>query len=140
HIGIFATQGTVLSGSYSIEIHKFFPELKVFQEACPMWVPLVENDEYDSEGADYFIKKNINNLLNKSDKIDTILLACTHYPILLNKIRKFVPSNIALVPQGEIVAASLEDYLKRHPEIDNLCTKGYSQTFYTTDSTDFFNA
>ncbi|MBA3901863.1 MAG: glutamate racemase [Bacteroidetes bacterium] len=138
-IGIFATQGTITSNSYLLEIEKFFPEVKVFQEACPMWVPLVENNECDSPGADYFIKKNIQNLLEKSPEIDTILLACTHYPLLANKIRENLPEHIKLIAQGEIVAKSLADYLNRHPEIEALCSKESKQVFYTTESTIDFN-
>ncbi len=138
-VGIFATQGTVTSNSYVLEIKKFYPDLEVFQEACPMWVPLVENNEYKSPGADYFIQKNVENLLRKCPSIDTVLLACTHYPILIEKIRNFLPSSISIVAQGEIISCSLEDYLKRHPEIDRICTKNYTQKFYTTDSAEFFN-
>lgn len=133
-IGILGTKGTVQSESYLIEIEKFFPEVKVFQHACPMWVPLVENNEYDSEGADYFIKKDIDLLLNKSITIDTILLACTHYPLLLKKIKKYLPANVQVISQGPIVAESLEDYLSRHPEIDNKCSKNSNLQFFTTDS------
>jgi glutamate racemase len=139
HVGIFATQGTVASGSYHIEISKLHPATVIYQEACPMWVPLVENDEYESEGADYFIKKHVTRLLSRSEKIDTILLACTHYPLLIEKIRKFVPEHIAVVPQGEIVAGSLVDYLKRHPEVDELCTRNGHRLFYTTDSVELFD-
>jgi glutamate racemase len=133
-IGILGTKGTVQSESYLIEIEKFFPEVKVFQHACPMWVPLVENNEYDSEGADYFIKKDIDLLLNKSPAIDTILLACTHYPLLLKKIEKYLPASVKVISQGPIVAESLEDYLYRHPEINNKCSKNNNLQFFTTDS------
>jgi glutamate racemase len=133
-IGILGTKGTVQSKSYLIEIEKFFPGIKAFQHACPMWVPLVENNEYDSEGADYFIKKDIDLLLNKSSAIDTILLACTHYPLLLKKIKKYLPANIKAISQGPIVAKSLEDYLRRHPEIDDKCSKNSNLQFFTTDS------
>lgn len=139
HIGVFATQGTVNSQSYVIEIQKFFPEARIYQEACPMWVPLVENNEYDSPGADYFIKKHIENLLKQSSQIDTILLACTHYPLLINKIKAFMPPGITLVSQGEIVSSSLVDYLKRHPEIEGMCTKNGYRHFYTTESTEDFD-
>ncbi|MDV3309461.1 MAG: glutamate racemase [Cyclobacteriaceae bacterium] len=139
HVGILATQGTVASMSYVIEINKFFPDIKVFQEACPMWVPLVEANEHTSAGADYFVKKNITSLLQKSPKIDTIILGCTHYPLLVEKIRRFLPDGIKLLVQGPIVAESLADYLHRHPEIDALCTKGGTRTFYTTESTDDFD-
>ncbi|WP_224995826.1 glutamate racemase [Cesiribacter sp. SM1] len=139
-VGILGTQGTVSSQSYVIETQKFFPEVKVYQEACPMWVPLVENREHDSPGADYFVKRHLNNLLSQSQGIDTVLLACTHYPLLMEKIRAHTPGHIKIIPQGEIVAGSLEDYLKRHPELDALCTKGGGREFYTTESVDDFNS
>ena len=139
HVGVFATQGTVKSESYIIEANKFFPSAKVFQEACPMWVPLVENNEHNSGGADYFVKMHVDQLLRQSPEIDTVLLACTHYPLLEPKIREFLPERIKLVLQGEIVAISLVDYLRRHPEIDELCTQGGHREFYTTESADGFN-
>lgn len=139
-IGILATNGTVQSGSYALEINKFAPEVKVVQEACPMWVPLVENNEYNKAGADYFIQKNIDNLLAKDGNIDTILLACTHYPLLIEKLQKYVPQNIRILSQGEIVAESLATYLDRHPEMETRCTKNKSRSFYTTDSEEDFNA
>ena len=140
HVGIFGTQGTVTSNSYPIEINKFFPELRVYQEACPMWVPLVENNEYENPGADYFIEKHVNNLLGQADDIDTILLACTHYPLLTGKIREFLPAGISIVSQGEIVADSLIDYLKRHPALDSLCSKNGRRSFFTTDDPSDFDA
>ena len=139
HVGILGTKGTVTSQSYPIEIEKFFPDVKVTQHACPMWVPLVENDEYNGGGVDYFVKKDLDILLQEDPKIDTILLACTHYPLLMNHIRKYAPDKIQLLSQGEIVANSLADYLKRHPEIEQVCSKGGSRTFYTTDSPDDFD-
>jgi glutamate racemase len=139
HVGVLGTKGTVSSNSYPIEIEKFFPELNVYQEACPMWVPLVENNEYKSSAADYFIKKNLDNLFAKSDKIDTIILGCTHYPLLAEKIKKYIPENLTLLSQGEIVAESLADYLKRHPEMETKCTKGETIDFYTSDSVENFN-
>lgn len=138
-IGILATNGTVQSKSYLIEIKKFFPDVKIEQEACPMWVPLVENNEHQSEGADYFIEKHIKNILGKNKDIDTLLLACTHYPLLKEKIEKHLPKNVKLVSQGEIVAESLKDYLHRHPEIETKIAKKGERTFYTTDSTEDFN-
>ncbi len=138
-IGILGTSGTVESMSYPLEIEKFFPEINVFQHACPLWVPLVENNEYSSEGADYFIKKDVDEILDKSDEIDTILLACTHYPLLVDKIKKYIPSNVQLISQGEIVAASLVDYLVRHPEIEEKCSKNGQIQFYTTDSVKDFD-
>lgn len=140
HIGVMATSGTVQSGSYLIEIEKFFPGLQVVQEACPMWVPLIENNEHLNEGADYFVRKHINQLLAQDRNIDAILLACTHYPLLQQKIKSLVPENVAIVSQGDIVADSLAEYLQRHPEMDQACSRGESKTFFTTDSTlDFDN-
>ena len=138
-IGILGTNGTVESLSYPLEIEKFFPDVKTFQHACPLWVPLVENNEYASEGADYFIKKDIHELLNKSGEIDTILLACTHYPLLINKIRKYLPEKVQLIPQGEIISASLEDYLSRHTKIEKKCSRNGQIEFFTTDSTKDFD-
>lgn len=135
HVGILATSGTIKSESYLMEVHKLFPDVTVTGEACPMWVPLVENNEYASEGADYFVQKHIRQLLEKDPKIDTIILGCTHYPLLIEKIRQFTPSHIRIVPQGEYVAHSLRDYLKRHPEMDIRCTKNGTCRFLTTEST-----
>jgi len=139
HIGILGTNGTVESQSYPIEIEKFFPDIEVHQHACPIWVPLVENNEYSSPGADYFIKKDVNALLSSSPGIDTVLLACTHYPLLSVKIEKYLPKRVRLISQGEIVAASLENYLFRHPEIDEKCSKNGQQQFFTTDSVKDFD-
>jgi glutamate racemase len=138
-VGILATSGTVNSNSYVIEIEKFFPEIKVYQQACPMWVPLVENEEYDSHGADFFVKKYINQLLDQSPAIDTILLACTHYPLLHDKIREYTPADIKILSQGEIVANSLSGYLHRHPEIERKISLGGDRHFYTTDSPEDFD-
>jgi len=139
HVGILATNGTVISHSYPIEIEKFYPGMQVFQEACPMWVPLVENNEYNSPGADYFIQKNINKLLQQSGSIDTILLACTHYPLLMEKIKKAVPAHVTVLSQGQIVADSLGDYLQNHPEIAAKCSKNGQIAFFTTDSPEDFD-
>ena len=139
HVGVFGTIGTITSDSYLIEIEKLFPHLKVHQEACPMWVPLVEYNEIETEGADYFIQKNIESLLSKDKNIDTIILGCTHYPLLINKIKKYLPAGISLVSQGEIVAESLVDYLKRHPEMEQRCSKQSKIEFYSTDSATNFN-
>ncbi|HEX8332585.1 MAG TPA: aspartate/glutamate racemase family protein, partial [Segetibacter sp.] len=133
HIGILGTAGTVASDSYPIEIEKFYPEVNVYQEACPMWVPLIENNEHESSGADYFIQKHLGNLMQKSADIDTVLLACTHYPLLKNKIEQLLPSSIKVISQGEIVAGSLADYLERHTEIEKLCSKTKGLKFFTTD-------
>ncbi len=139
HIGIMATNGTVQSQSYLIEIEKFFPGLNVVQQACPMLVPLIENNEYENEATDYFIKKYTDELLSKDDKIDTILLACTHYPLIKNRIEKVLPENIQVVAQGEIVAASLKDYLQRHAEIESQLSSNKTTQFFTTDSAEDFN-
>jgi glutamate racemase len=139
NVGILATVGTVQSESYPIEINKFFPDVMVYQEACPMWVPLVENNEHQNGGADFFIKKNIHNIFEKGEKIDVILLACTHYPLLKEKIEEYLPVDVKLLSQGEIVAESLADYLFRHPEIEMHCSKNSQRIFYTTDSTDDFD-
>jgi len=138
-IGILATNGTVQSQSYVNEIKKFYPNVKIKQEACPMWVPLVENNEYQSEGADYFVQKHIYNILKKDSTIDTLLLACTHYPLLENNIKKHVTGNIKLISQGGIVAESLNEYLQRHPEIESKISKQGECEFYTTDSPEDFN-
>jgi glutamate racemase len=119
NVGILATRGTVASESYPMEIAKFFPTLKVYQEACPMWVPLVENNEHHSHGADFFVKRNLHNIFEKGEKIDVLLLACTHYPLLQQKIEEYMPIGVKLISQGDIVAKSLEDYLKRHTEMEN---------------------
>lgn len=139
HIGIMGTEGTIQSKSYEIEIAKLHPQMTVTCEACPMWVPLVENREYDKPGADYFIKQHVENLLNKDPQIDTIILGCTHYPLLMKKIKRYLPENITVVSQGNVVANSLKDYLNRHPEIDAKCTKGGTIRYFTTDSPDKFN-
>lgn len=139
HVGILGTKGTVASNSYPIEIEKFFPALMVHQEACPMWVPLVENNEMDTVGADYFIQKKIEALLSKNDKIDCIILGCTHYPLLLDKIRKFLPAHISILCQGEIVATSLADYLKRNNTMEQKLSKDATLSFYTTDTTESFD-
>ena len=133
-VGILATEGTVQSQSYPIEIEKFYPRLKVYQEACPMWVPLIENNEQDGPGADYFVKKHLGAIFQKDPGIDLLLLACTHYPLLEHKIRQYLPQGVQLLSQGQIVAASLVDYLKRHPGIANRCTQQASLSFNTTDS------
>ena len=138
HVGVLGTTGTVQSQSYLLEIQKFFPHLVVSQEACPMWVPLVENGEADSEGDGYFIKENLDNILAADGKIDTLLLACTHYPLLEPRIRAYIPTAVKIVSQGAIVAQSLVDYLERHPEIASRCTKMGGREFFTTgDINDF---
>ena len=138
HVGILATAGTIKSESYPLEVHKLFEDIKVSGEACPMWVPLVENNEANCEGADFFIRKYIDNLLAKDRQIDTLVLGCTHYPILLPKIQKFIPQGVKVVAQGEYVATSLKDYLHRHPEMDMKCTREGKCRFYTTEAEDKF--
>jgi glutamate racemase len=140
HVGVLGTTGTVVSNSYPIEIEKFFPELKVYQEACPMWVPLIENNEFNNEGSNYFVQKNVQHLLSQSNEIDTIILGCTHYPLLINKIKQYIPQYITLLPQGEIVAKGLKDYLQRHKEMDAKCTKNGTLEFYTTETPENFNS
>ncbi len=139
HVGIFATVGTIKSESYMLEIQKLYPDITVTGEPCPMWVPLIENNEYDSPGADYFVEKRIGNLMRRDPKIDTIILGCTHYPLLLNKILKYVPRGVKIIPQGEYVANSLKDYMVRHPEIDVKCSKGGKCHYMTTESVDKFS-
>lgn len=138
HIGLLATAGTIKSESYPMEVHKLFPDIEVNGVACPMWVPLVENNEAQSDGADYFIRKYIDQLLKKDAQIDTVILGCTHYPLLLPKIRKYIPDSIRVIAQGEYVAESLKDYLHRHPEVDAKCTKNGSCVFYTTEAEEKF--
>ncbi len=134
HVGILGTTGTVNSNSYVIEINKLHPQIQITQEACPIWVPLVENNQFDNEGGSYFVKHHIDNILQKDSQIDTLILGCTHYPILIDLIKKHTPENITILSQGEIVAASLKDYLKRHPEIDVKCSKNGNTTYFTTDA------
>ncbi len=139
HIGIVATPGTIRSHTYELEIAKSYPHMQVTTEACPMWVPLVENHEFDSPGADYFVQKRITNLMHHDPEIDTILLGCTHYPLLLDKILKYVPANVRVLPQGEYVANSLQQYLLRHPEMAEQVTQGASCRFITTEDPAMFN-
>ena len=134
HVGVLASEGTIKSLSYPLEIRKLFPDIEVTGEACPIWVPLVEMNEFASDGADFFVKRHIDNLLARDSKIDTIILGCTHYPILLDKIRKYVPQEITVLTQGSAVASSLKEYLNRHPEMDSLCTKGGTSKFFTTEA------
>lgn len=134
HVGVLATEGTIKSHSYPLEIRKLFPEIEITGEACPMWVPLVETGEYDSDGADYFVKRHIDNLMERDPEIDSVILGCTHYPILLDKIRKHMPGHVKLVTQGAAVAASLKSYLERHPRMEALCTKGGNTVFCTTEA------
>ena len=133
-IGVLGTLGTIQSESYPLEIKKLYPDIEVYSEPCPMWVPLIENNEHNSPGADYFVKLYIDRLMNQCSQIDTVILGCTHYPILLEKIKKYLPSGVQAVAQGEWVARSLSDYFKRHPEMDERCTKQGTCRFYTTES------
>ena len=132
-IGVLATNGTVASGSYPIEIAKFFPEVKTYQEACPMWVPIIENNEIDNPGTKYFIQKNLNSIFQKSANIDVLLLGCTHYPLLSKQVQALIPEHVKLLSQGAIVAESLKDYLYRHPEMEERCSKHSRVQFFTTD-------
>ena len=134
HVGILATEGTVRSESYNMEIKKLWPDITVTGVACPLWVPIIENNEADSPGADYFVKKRIDHIMRLDPKIDALILGCTHYPILMPKIMKYVPNGVRIVPQSEYVADSLKDYLRRHPEMDKMCTKGATARYYTTES------
>ncbi len=140
HIGLFGTPGTVASGSYDIEIAKINPDFKFSSHACPMWVPLVENREADRPGADYFVRQEVDALFAKDPDIDTVILGCTHYPLLYNKIRQYTPANATVVCQGEIVVDSLRDYLSRHPEMERRLTRGGSARFLTTESADKFSS
>jgi glutamate racemase len=138
-VGILGTVGTVQSNSYPIEIANLFPEVEVFQQECPMWVPLIENGEYNNAGADFFVKKYLDELLQKNAQIDTILLACTHYPVLIEKIKSFLPTDITIVSQGNIVANALKSYLQNHPTIMANCSQNKTVSFFTTDSTADFD-
>ena len=134
HVAVVGTSGTISSQSYTLEIEKMFPHIVVTGEACPMWVPLVENNEFNGPGADYFIQKHLDSLLTKDPQIDTLILGCTHYPLLIDKIKQFLPQGITVFAQGEYVASSLKDYLLRHPEMDAKLTKNGTSRFLTTES------
>lgn len=140
NIGVMGTRGTVNSGSYPIEIEHFFPDLRVYQQACPMWVPIIENGEHESGGADYYVSKYIEELMEQSNEIDCILLACTHYPLLIPKIEKQIGASIKLLSQGDIVAESLANYLNRHPEIESTLAKDAIKEFYTSGDVTFFDS
>jgi len=139
NIGILGTQGTISSHSYILELQKFFPDVKVYQEACPLWVPLVENNEHDKPGADYFVKQHIDNLLAQCPEMDAIFLACTHYPLLLDKINTYIPEGMRVFEQGSIVAESLVHYLERHPEMRSRLSTGSTRNFTTTDLAESFD-
>lgn len=138
-VGVLGTNGTVQSQSYVLEIKKLFPHIQVYQEACPMWVPLVENNEYAGEGADFFVKKHLDKLLAMNAEIDAVILGCTHYPLLRDKILKYTPKHVKIISQGDIIASSLKDYLNRHPEMEIRCSKNYSRSYYTTESAEHFD-
>lgn len=138
NIGILGTQGTVQSESYNMEIAKMYPDFHTYGHGCPMWVPLVENHEADGDGADYFVKKDIDLLFAMNKDIDTVILGCTHYPLLLKKIEQYMPEGVNVVAQGTIIAASLENYLSRHPEMEHKCKRGGSCRFLTTENTEKF--
>ena len=140
HVGVLGTTGTVTSDSYRIEIQKIFPHVQVFQQACPMWVPLVENGEYQGAGADFFVQRDLQLLFAQSpQQIDTIILGCTHYPLLIEKIKSYLPTHVKLLSQGEIVAQSLADYLVRHSSMAQRCSAFGSRVFLTTDNAQTFN-
>lgn len=139
HVGVLATEGTIRSNSYEIELAKFAPDLVVNQHACPMWVPLIENNQFDTPGGIYFLQNDLLQILSKDPKIDTILLACTHYPILIEQLRSLLPPKVEVLAQGKIVAESLADYLERHPEMVEKCTQNGTVTYLTTESARIFN-
>lgn len=138
HVGIFATEGTIKSESYNMEIQKLYPDIQVSGVACPFWVPLVEYNEADSPGADYFVKKRIDQLLRLDPQIDTVILGCTHYPLLLPKIHKYMPRGIRIIAQGEYVASSLQSYFQRHPDMEQRCTKNGQTRYQTTENPERF--
>jgi glutamate racemase len=138
HVGVLGTRGTVSSGSYVTEIHNFWPDVKVYQHACPLWVPFIENGEYEHEGIDYYIRRDLDALFAQSSEIDTVLLACTHYPLLEKKIRRYLPDSVQLVAQGPLVAESLALYLQRHPEMDTRLSRSETRRFFTTDAASDF--
>jgi glutamate racemase len=139
HVGVLATDGTVRSNSYAMEIDHFYPGLQVVQEACPMWVPLVEHHEIGHDGCEYFVSRHLRNILSKDPEIDTLLLACTHYPLLMSTIKKHISSAIKVISQGPLVAQALRDYLNRHPEMDKRMGRHRTVKFLSTERSDFFN-
>ncbi|WP_455062700.1 glutamate racemase [Prevotella sp.] len=138
HVGVLATEGTIKSHSYKLEIQKLWNDVMVTGIPCPLWVPIIENNEADTPGADYFVKKRIDLILERDPQIDTLILGCTHYPILMPKIRKHVPENVQIVAQGEYVAKSLQDYLRRHPDMEQRCTKHGTVRYLTTENPEKF--
>ena len=139
HVGVLGTEGTVASRSYELELEKLFPEIRVVSEACPMWVPLVENRETETPAAEYFVKRHLDALLARDEEMDTVILGCTHYPVLLPLIRRFLPEGVKAFPQGECVAASLKDYLSRHPEMARRISRGGNARFLTTEAAERFS-
>ena len=138
HVGVLATEGTIKSESYNLEIRKLHPDIQVSGVACPFWVPLVEYNEADSPGADYFVKKRIDQIMRLDAEIDTLILGCTHYPLLMPKILKYLPAGVRVVPQGEYVAESLKAYLDRHPQMEQRCARGGTVSYLTTENPEKF--
>lgn len=138
HVGVLATEGTIKSESYNLEIRKLYPDIQVSGVACPFWVPLVEYNEADSPGADYFVKKRIDEIMRKDPQIDALILGCTHYPLLMPKILKYLPQGVRVVPQGEYVAESLKAYLERHPQIEQRCARNGRVNYLTTENPEKF--
>ena len=138
HVGVLATEGTIKSESYNLEIRKLYPDIQVSGVACPFWVPLVEYNEADSPGADYFVKKRIDQIMRLDAEIDTLILGCTHYPLLMPKILKYLPAGVRVVPQGEYVAESLKAYLERHPQMEQHCARGGTVSYLTTENPEKF--
>ena len=139
HVGVLGTTGTVLSNSYFLEVQKFFPDIQITQEACPEWVSLIEDNKIESPEMDVHVKKHVEQLFKSDEKIDTLLLACTHYPLILDKIKKYIPAGVSVISQGPIVANSLQEYLSKHPEMDQKCSKNGHYQFFTTGDADDFN-
>jgi len=140
HVGVLGTSGTIRSHSYTLEIEKLYPDIHVSGEACPMWVPLVENREYDKAGADYFVEQHIQRIFEKDANIDTLILGCTHYPLLMHKIQQFVPKGVRILEQGPLVAEKLKLYLENHPEMEQRCAQSGAARFYTTESPERFES
>ncbi len=138
HVGVLATEGTIKSESYNLEIHKLHPDIHVTGVACPFWVPLVEYNEADSPGADYFVKKRIDQIMDLDPQIDALILGCTHYPLLMPKIKKYLPAGVRVISQGEYVAKSLQEYLERHPQIEQRCAKHGEAHYLTTENPEKF--
>jgi glutamate racemase len=138
HVGVLATEGTIKSCSYNLEVQKLFPDIQLSGVACPFWVPLVEYNEADSPGADYFVKKRIDEIMRKDPQIDALILGCTHYPLLMPKILKYLPQGVRVVPQGEYVAESLKSYLERHPQIEQRCARNGRVNYLTTENPEKF--